>query len=107
MLQKIKSVFREIRDGEPGRRFLDHYENSRRKEGGRSRWRTWGYVVVGLVLLIAGLALSLPPGVPGFLLWIPGLAFIAARSRRVARLLDRTELMARNAWERVRGQRRP
>ena len=80
MLRKIKAEFREVKNGAPGRRFRDHYERSRLRDDVRGRvWRSWGYVGVGLVLLICGLVLSLPPSVPGFILWIPGLSLIASR----------------------------
>lgn len=106
MLQRIKSEFREFKDGMPGRRFVDHYERSRKREGVHSSWRTWAYVGAGSVLLICGLAISLPPvGIPGFLIWIPGLALIASRSRRLSILLDRLEAGARQAWRRVRPRR--
>lgn len=107
MLKKIKSEFQAIKDGEPGRRFVDHYERTRRREGDQvSLWRTWGYVLAGLVLLICGFLLSLPPGVPGFLLWIPGLALLAARLKSFAVALDRLERLADQAWQRVRNWRR-
>jgi hypothetical protein len=103
VLKKIRSEFQAIKDGEPGRRFADHYERTRRREGGRgSAWRTSGYVFAGLVLLVSGFLLSLPPGVPGFLLWIPGLALLAARLKTLAIVLDRLERAARRAWQRVR-----
>lgn len=102
MLQKIKREFREIKAGEPGSRFVDHYKSSRRREGTRGTfWKTIGYVAAGLVLIICGLVLSLPPGVPGFLLWIPGLALLAARFKGLAMLLDRLEAWGRQAWESV------
>jgi hypothetical protein len=107
MLQKLKSEFREVKNGAPGRRFVDHYERSRRREDGRGRvLRSWGYVGVGLVLLIGGLVLSLPPTVPGFLLWIPGISLIASRSRRISILVDRLEVWARKAWRALRTPRR-
>jgi sulfite exporter TauE/SafE len=105
MLQKLKSEFQEIKRGAPGRRFTDHYERSRRTEGtSGSVWKKWAYVVLGLVLLIVGLLLSLPPGIPGFLLWIPGLALLAARSKTLAELLDRIEEWSRKTWQRLRGR---
>jgi hypothetical protein len=107
MLQKIKSVLRDVKDGAPGRRFVDHHERTRRREGVRgSAWRSSGIAVVGLVLLVCGLVLSLPPGVPGFLLWIPGLALIASRSRYISILLDRLEAGTRRAWRALRTSRR-
>ncbi|AUN96250.1 hypothetical protein C0099_15660 [Pseudazoarcus pumilus] len=106
MLHNIKREFRAIRDGVPGRRFVDHYERSRHRHGMRgSLWASCGYVAAGLVLVIVGLVASLPPGVPGFLLWIPGLALLASRSRGLALLLDRLEAWTRRMWARYR--RRP
>ncbi len=105
MLARIKSEYRRLKDGAPGRRFLDHYVRTRNREGARgSEWRTAGFLGVGVVLLVAGLLLSVPPGVPGFLLWVPGLSVIAARSKRIAILLDRLEAGLRRAWARLRGR---
>lgn len=96
VLQKIRSEFREIKNGVPGRRFVDHYERARCREGAsESFWRRWGDVAAGSALLVCGLALSVPPGVPGFLLWVPGLALLATRSMRLAVLLDRLEAWGR------------
>ncbi len=106
MLQNIKLEFRAIRDGVPGRRFLDHYERSKRKEAARgSFWSSLGYVAAGVLLVMLGFVASLPPGVPGFLLWIPGLALLAARSKGLAVLLDRLESWGRKVWERTRSRR--
>jgi hypothetical protein len=103
MLQRIKAEFRDIRRGEPGRRFLDHYKRTRRREvGRRSAWKTMGFVGAGLVLVICGFVLSLPPGAPGFLLWVPGLALVAARSGRAAILLDRLETAGRRVGQYLR-----
>jgi hypothetical protein len=100
LLQKIKQEFREVKNGKPGKRFVDHFHRIRRRENGRGTfWKTFGYVAVGLLLVICGFVLSLPPGVPGFLLWIPGIALLAARSKPLAKLLDRLETWARHVWQ--------
>jgi hypothetical protein len=105
MLQKLKSEFRAIKNGTPGQRFIEHYNRSRRDEGAsKSALKKWAYVSLGLVLLVVGLLLSLPPGIPGFLLWIPGLALLAARSKSLAKLLDRIEAWSRKTWRRLRGE---
>ena len=106
MLQKIKQELREIKDGVPGRRFVDHYQRNRNKKSARaSLWTTIGYVSVGLILILCGLVLSLPPGVPGFLLWIPGLALLAARIKPFAMLLDRLEVWGQKIRKRYRSKR--
>jgi hypothetical protein len=101
LLQKLKRAFREFKAGVPGRRFVDHYQRSRGPQGARgASWKTFGYVAAGLVLVICGLVLSLPPGIPGFLLWIPGLLLLASRFKGLAMLLDRLEAWGRQAWQR-------
>jgi len=74
-------------------------------EGERgSFWRSFGFIIAGLVLLICGLVHSLPPGFSGFLLWIPGIALLSARSKRLSILLDRVEAWTRRVWLRYRSQ---
>ena len=48
--------------------------------------------------MILGFVLSLPPLVPGFLLWLPGLALIAAQFDGVARALDQVECRAHKLY---------
>lgn len=103
MIARLKNEMHELRRGTPGQRFIQHYERRQRREAGRtSAWLNLSYIVGGVVLLVAGLLLSLPPGVPGFLLWIPGLGLLVARSRRLAVVLDAAERKARDVWRRVR-----
>jgi len=105
LLQKIKQEFREVKHGEPGQRFIAHFHRIRHRENGvKSFWKTFGVVAVGVLLVICGFVLSLPPGVPGFLLWIPGLALLAARSKPLAKLLDRLEAWGRNMWKNFRAR---
>lgn len=107
MLEKLKGEFQSIKGGDPGSRFIDHYEQSKESEGAnRTGWSKFGYVAIGLVLVIVGVLLSIPPGVPGFLLWIPGLALLAARSRILATVLDRAEAWGRRIWSRLKPQHR-
>lgn len=97
----MKLKFRVIKDGVPGRRFVDYYERSKRNEAaGGFAWTTLGCVAAGLLLVVCGVLLSLPPGVPGFLLWIPGLALLSARSKGLAMVLDGVESWGRQVWQR-------
>jgi Mg2+/Co2+ transporter CorC len=94
MFERLKRTFHELKDGEPGRRFTAHHERHRRTESHReSTLKTAAYLIGGFALLLGGLLLSLPPGVPGFLLWVPALGLLAARLRVVAVGLDRAELL--------------
>jgi UPF0716 family protein affecting phage T7 exclusion len=95
-LEKIKSDVARIARDEPGRRFTAHHQRHRQRESRRAAaWKTAGYVIAGVLLIAAGLILSIPPGVPGFLLWIPGIGLLAARFRALAAGLDRAELFLR------------
>jgi len=106
LLQKLKQEFREVKHGKPGQRFVDHFKRIRlREDGVKTFWTTFGYVSVGVLLVVSGFLLSLPPGIPGFLLWIPGLALLSARSKPLARLLDRLETWARDMWHKLRNRR--
>lgn len=96
MLSKLKSDFSLLVEGKPGSRFREHHRRHRQAERGAiSAWKTAGYLLLGLTLVLAGFLLSIPPGVPGFLLWIPGLGLLAARLGVLAALLDRVELWLR------------
>lgn len=103
MFKKLKQTFSDLAKGTPGKRFTDHHERHRQSESGKKAgWKTAAYVVVGLIMLFAGLLLSLPPGVPGFLLWIPALGLLAARFRFLAVFLDKAELFCRRIFEFLR-----
>ncbi len=87
-----------LADGPPGKRFIQYHQHQRAREKGGSRWHTAAHIAAGVMLLVAGLLLSLPPGVPGFLLWIPGLALLVSRLRPFAVFLDRTEAFVRGLF---------
>lgn len=96
MFEKLKVHFSSLAKGKPGRRFTEHHERHRQTETRKkAAWKTAAYLLLGLTILLAGLLLSLPPGVPGFLLWVPALGLLAARFRVLAVFLDRTELFIR------------
>lgn len=99
---KLRDDFLSIVKGKPGRRFIDHYERHRQSaKKNEAAWKTTAVVMAGLILLLAGLLLSLPPGIPGFLLWLPGLALLVARLRAFAVAMDRAELFLRRALSRL------
>ena len=102
VFNKLKSDFSLLVEGKPGSRFRDHHRRHRQSEGrATSAWKTAAYLLLGATLLTAGLVLSIPPGLPGFLLWIPGLGLLVARLRVLAALLDRGELWLRKIAERL------
>ena len=102
VLNTLKRDFSLLVEGKPGSRFREHHRRHRQAEGrATSAWKTAGYLLLGATLVTAGLVLSIPPGLPGFLLWIPGLGLLVARLRVLAALLDRGELWLRKIAERL------
>lgn len=88
--RRWRNRVRQILRDRPGERFQNEY---RRRRNRREHWWVSVLVLAGAVLLaLTGLLLSIPPGMPGFLLWIPALALMASRTRPVAVLLDRIEI---------------
>ncbi len=73
----------------------------------RHRWRQQHPVasrvvaVIGALLVVLGAALSIPPGVPGFIVSLIGLALLVSGSRKLARWLDRGEILARHLRNRM------
>ncbi|MDX1656913.1 MAG: hypothetical protein R3310_17010 [Candidatus Competibacteraceae bacterium] len=100
MLEQLQEKYRQITRGQPGQRFGDQYR--RRRQNHEPAWKTPLYILLGLALMIIGLFASVPPGVPGFLLWIPGLALIVARLESFAVVLDRGEMLLRRLLGRTR-----
>ena len=90
MLSELKKIYHSLKGGTPGRRFTEYHARQRRQASRSQRMRIIK-VSLGLALVVIGFLLSLPPGVPGFLLYLPGLALIAGQLQLVAIGLDRTE----------------
>ena len=103
LITKFKADVADLKNGTPGRRFIEHHERHRRSEDPKkTRWKTAAYVIAGVVLLVVGALLSLVPGVPGIVLGIPAIGLLVARLRFVAVLMDRTEAFGRRVWRKMR-----
>ncbi|MFP4307822.1 MAG: hypothetical protein ACLFRG_14350 [Desulfococcaceae bacterium] len=92
---RVRTILEDI----PGERFRNEY---RRRRDRREHWGMSVAMLSGAALLaLVGLLLSIPPGMPGFLLWIPALGIIASRIRPVAKWMDRLEAWTRRAARRL------
>jgi UPF0716 family protein affecting phage T7 exclusion len=103
----VKKVWHSIKRGAPGSRFKEHY---RRSEAQRKSNEHRGlYICLGVLLMIAGALLSIPPGIPGFLVVILGAAIVASRSLKAAHAFDRLERFARRTISKItrKGSREP
>ena len=94
--QWLHDMVEDFRSGTPGNRFLAVYEH-RRKHGREHPIRSVVYIGFGFLFLIVGVIIALPPGIPGFFLWIPGMLMIATRLRWASVLMDRMEGWIRHA----------
>jgi hypothetical protein len=98
----IRQYATQLKDGEPGRRFLDLYEF--RQAHPPTTLMRIGLWLVALVLVVGGAAVGWLPG-PGGFIAIFGLAIVAMEFRFMALLLDRVERAARNLWAWLRGNK--
>lgn len=90
----LKKVFKDLRLGRPGRRFRRfHQSRVEREESLRRSWKSLALIVAGVTMTVVGLLISLPPGPPGFLIWLPGLGLIVTQSKTAATLCDKIELL--------------
>lgn len=89
MIERLKRTAREVIHDRPGARFRNYHR--RRRDSQMHPARRTMYYVLAAVLLVVGAALSVLPG-PAFVFFILAFAILAARSRRVAVLLDRAEI---------------
>lgn len=102
LIAKLRSTYREIAAFPAGERFRRYHQ---RRKDTAGRRHSAAFVAAGLVLVVTGFFLSLPPLMPGFLLWLPGLALMASQWHSLARALDRSECLARNLYRRVADRR--
>ena len=101
MLKLLKREWTQLVKSKPGYRFSERNERHSLSTNPARPWKTVAIMVGALVLLVAGVLLSLAPGIPGFVLWIPALGILAARSKVLAAFFDRMELFLRRILRRI------
>jgi hypothetical protein len=89
---------RRMLEDRPGRRFLRYYRDHRGSSG--LGWTRVWQISLGWLLILAGIILWLTPVFPGLFLTIPGLGLLSLQSRRLSRMLDRSELCFRRLYRR-------
>jgi Putative transmembrane protein (PGPGW) len=99
MLDGMKEAWRQFRDAEPGKRFIEYYE--RRRESDEGKAGTIVSVGAGIALIAVGIVGLVAPG-PGLLGIAFGAALIAREFRWAAVALDRFELLLRDLAERAK-----
>lgn len=104
MNNTVQGSWRCLKEGAPGSRFRGVYEHRKRTQQDRSLARRVVPVALGVILVLAGIAIGWVPG-PGGFIGIFGVALLATQFRWLAKLLDWTELRLRALW-RVAWERR-
>jgi hypothetical protein len=103
LITRFKISWRELRRGDPGRRFRERYE--RRHKRSHPNGRKWSAIIFGALIVLAGIVLLPLPG-PGMLVIAAGALLMAEESLAIARALDAIEVRARNLLgRRTRWQR--
>lgn len=94
MFDNFRDTAVHIKQGIPGRRFIDYY-NYRKTRKNESTAKHLGMIFLGSLLLIVGFVLGPVPVIPGFVLAVPGIAILCSRSKTAAKLLDAAERLLR------------
>lgn len=97
--RKLKKHFRRLTEAPAGKRFRRFHK--RHRPDSEPSWKRVLYVSAGVGLIALGITLSIPPGVPGFVLTLAGIGIIAARSATVAHAIDRAELVLHGYRRRI------
>src|SRR5262245_6013575 len=95
---QFRAYWRELRAGEPGRRFQARYERARRAERRRGKAGRILLILaaIGLLVIAAFLAVFPGPAIPFFIL---GGGLLAAESRPIARFMDWSEIQFRKLFD--------
>lgn len=103
MLESLRTQWKHLKEGEPGRRFCYLYDRRQKKGDDQSALRRYAPIALGILLVVGGAAIGWLPG-PGGFVAVLGLGILATRFRFLARALDWTELrligLWRHAWTR-------
>jgi uncharacterized protein (TIGR02611 family) len=102
MIAQVRSSWKVLRGGRPGRRFQEFYRFRREQKLATGPAARVLLLALGFLLVIAGLLAGLLPGPGGILVFVPGLALLASELRFVARWLDWCEPKVRNAWKHIK-----
>ena len=97
----LSDMLAHIKSGRPGSRFRAYHDRMRSHSDAPTIQRI-ATTALGSVLIVTGIVLSLPPGMPGFLLWLPGMMLVSVHVRWVAVAIDRMELSMRRLINRLR-----
>ena len=98
---QFRAYWRELRDGEPGRRFQARYERVRVGEKRQGKAGRILLILLAIVLLVIAAFLAVFPG-PAVPFFILGGGLLAAESRPVARFMDWSEVQFRKLFDRAK-----
>jgi hypothetical protein len=101
LFTKMKRAWHKFAERPPGKRFKQMYDEH--QKAGKSGTKRIVLVVVGVVIIAAGLVALPAPG-PGTLVIALGAGMVARESEKLATALDTLELFLRKLWKRVRAR---
>ncbi|MBT0959848.1 hypothetical protein [Denitromonas iodatirespirans] len=96
MFERARQGWRALKRSEPGERFQDRYHRYQSQRAGRPGPAVVVRMVGGVGMALLGFMMLFTPG-PGLVFLAAGGALLGSESRRVARGLDRLEILVRQA----------
>jgi len=106
MFSGLKKQFSSLKNGRPGRRFVDHYERRHKQNGKKAPWQRFATLALGVGLLVVGVFFSVAPAIPGFVLVLPALGILVSEIKLLAVWLDRAEVLIRGFIARIQAARK-
>jgi uncharacterized protein (TIGR02611 family) len=102
VFRSLRSGWRVLKRGRPGRRFQELHEFRRKQRAKRGAAPRALVLGIGIVLVIVGPIAGMVPGPGGIMVFLGGLGVLASEVTFVARWLDWCEPKVRRSWSRVR-----
>ncbi len=97
VIGNVKKSWQEFKADEPGHRFKERYRRRQESEYGWLDPSRLFNVIVGTILIVGSAFFGWAPG-PGMLTFFIGLGMVAGEFGPAARLLDWSEVRARQVW---------
>ena len=101
MFDTLRKEWHQFHKAHPGHRFAERHE---RHSCAGSGWRQRILLVIGVFLIVFGLATLFIPPIPGITLVVVGALMCAQASAWAAQMCDKCEMWIRKGWRRLRGK---
>lgn len=106
MRRRLRHYWSQFRRAEPGQRFRDRYRRrEQERRNGGSQWSRILLLALAVIFILIAIPLMVLPG-PAVVFFALAGFLVAGESAWTAALFDRTELLLRRLFKRLRRERR-